>query len=435
MNNYAIDAGVLAVPDVNNLSLKEKATKYQEFKNNISVLQTILKPYKKDIKLFLFRGDVISLNRKVIPTNQIITEVRQLGQLGEKTYHGFHDLYDYYLDLVRALQKLITKNGNPKTENQKSNDLKFIHQKCTIIESHLDMTVNDIAGENNLETTHDLKTIYNDTGSIELFRKKLMFLAFLNRFIYLNSEINKLVINAEIPGDQIQVSIKIKTVNHHFLLDFIPKTGFTINKQPVEFCKFDEKHLRKHYKTLNTVEDAFLKAKSEFSGTLDFSDNIQNDLKKYQGTMDTLKKDYPKDSKVDNHVNECPNTLFDHLEALDKLVKYYRISQASNNIAINKRKPIMEKFRRIPNDMSTCYNDDILVCKKCSAFLRFCRYNCSGEDEKIEAKKDDKQFIIHLKPYSYSIDGRNNYIADLSLRIYFRWDTDKIQVGYIGKHL
>jgi hypothetical protein len=50
-----------------------------------------------------------------------------------------------------------------------------------------------------------------------------------------------------------------------------------------------------------------------------------------------------------------------------------------------------------------------------------------------------KQELLHraeiIDLTAIGIHGDNRNIADLSLRIYFRRDTDKIKVGYIGKHL
>jgi len=145
-----------------------------------------------------------------------------------------------------------------------------------------------------------------------------------------------------------------------------------------------------------------------------------------------LSKLYPGNLIIIKHIKECPYTLYDHLDSLDKLVRYFK---STKQIPINKRRSILNKFERKNNDKSTCYLDKEIVCKKCSAFLRFCRYDCSGEKATEERTIDGKLFQIHLKPYEYGKDGPNKDIADLTLRIYFRWDDDKIQVGYIGKHL
>jgi hypothetical protein len=241
-----------------------------------------------------------------------------------------------------------------------------------------------------------------------------------------------MIINSEIHKDRAKITANVSNVTHQFLIDDIPKHEFLIKEQIVELCKFDEKYLRRQ---IDTIENAISKAKENFCETLDFSDMAEESIVEYKNRMFKLKKLYPAHTaKIDRHIKECPNTLYDHLDSLDKLVKHYK---ATEHIMFNKRTALLDKYRKEEyiRRLNTCYSDEELVCKKCMAFIRFCRYDCSGEIARKEGIFNGKQYQIHLKPYSYSTDGVNRDIADLTLRIYFRWDGEKIQIGYIGKHL
>jgi hypothetical protein len=293
----------------------------------------------------------------------------------------------------------------------------------------MDMKINDIIIESTPICEPDIENISNELFSLNLFKRKVIFLAFLNRYIYLNGETNKMLSYPELPNNEINITTKANKVTHQFIIDDVPITHFTIDKQVVNICKFDTIIQRIQF---DTIEQAYLKAKKDFFGTLDFYNKVNESIKSYCKTMHILLKNMPNNLKLVNHIKECPYTLYDHLDSLDKLVKYYK---STRKISINKRKPILNKFIKKYNDKSTCYLENEIVCKKCSAFLKFCRYDCSGEKTTKERLIDDKLFQIHLKPYEYGKDGNNKDLADLTLRIYFRWDNDKIQIGYIGKHL
>ena len=420
MNNYTIDASIYSIPDVNNLSSEDKKKKYREFIDRISILYKILQPQKRDVKLYFFRKDIILLKNtyKLFKENKL-NDIRKLN-LGKEYISQFDNLYDFYL---RLMDNLITRGFDNNVTNK-------IYSKYITIESHINMNIKDINTESNPICEPDIDNISYDTSYLNLFKKKIILHAFLNHYVYLDNEINKLLSYPEVPDKEIKITAKVNEVTHQFVTDEIPKTKFIMNKQPVNFCRFDNSIIQR--KQLDTINQAYLKAKNDFFETLYFSNNVNDSIEIYNKTMLELSKLYPDKLIIMKHIKECPYTLYDHLDSLDKLVKYYRNTK---QIPINKRKPISNKFISKDNDKSTCYLNKKNVCKKCSAFLRFCRYDCSGETATEERIIDGKLFQIHLKPYVYGKDGTNKDIADLTLRIYFRWDNDKIQVGYIGKHL
>jgi hypothetical protein len=420
MNNYTIDASIYLIPDVNNLSLGDKTKKYREFINRIKTLQKTLQPFKNDMKLYFFQKDIkLLINTNKLFTKEILNELREL-KLGKKYNSQLNDLYDFYLRLIDNLKKRGYDVSGP------------IYSKYITIESHLEMNINNINIGNIPIYEPDIENISYNASILNLFKKKILLLAFLNKYIYLNSGINKLLCYPEIPHNELKLTVEVNEVTHQFLTDEIPKTNFVIDKQTIYSCKFDNSTIQR--KNFDTIDQAYLKAKEDFCETLVFSIKVKESIENYNDTMSKLSKLMPDNPKIQNHVRECPYTLYDHLDSLDKLVNYYRNTR---QIPINKREPILNKFKikNKDNDKSTCYSKKELVCRKCSAFLRFCRYDCSGETATEGRIIDGKLYQIHLKQYKYGKNGPNKDIADLTLRIYFRWDDDKIQVGYIGKHL
>jgi len=420
MNNFTIDASIYLMPDVNNLSLVDKTNKYREFIGRIMILQKILQQrYKKDVKLYFYQKDIkLMIKNNKLFTKEKLNELREIN-LGIKYNPQLEDLYKFYLDLIDNL----TSRGYDKVPDK-------IYSKYITIESHFEINLNNI--NIGSEPTYEpcIENISYDISYSNLFKRKMILHAFLNHYVYLNNEINKMLSYPELPNNEIKITAKINEIKHQFITNEIPKTKFIIDKQSVNFCKFDNSIIQR--KQFDTIEQAFIKAKDNFSETLNFSNNVNDSIEKYKNTMLELSKLYPYETIIKNHIKECPYTLYDHLDSLDKLVKYYK---STKNIPIKKRKPILIKFIRKYKDKSTCYMENETVCKKCSAFLRFCRYDCSGEAATEERTFDGKLFQIHLKPYEYGKDGSNKNISELTLRIYFRWDDDKIQVGYIGKHL
>ena len=417
MNNYTVDASIYSLPNVDVLPLEIKVKKYQEFISRIAILDSILKPEKNNIKLYFSRQEINLLRKeKKLLTKDKYNEIKRLGITT-------HQPIDYLLDSYTTLiEELLLKGFNGK-------DSKY--SKCKTIESHFCISSNDIEYESIAYTPGVEKN--NVLPSSKSFEKKMLFLAFLNRHIYYDSRANRIIMRDEISGNRTSLTANVKNISHQFIIDEIPKNNFVINEQAIEICKLDEYNIRKSF---STIEKTFSQAKKEFSNTLDFINTADKSIEEYTKTMECIKNkkfDAKIKLKIDKHITECPNTLYDHLDSLDMLVKYYNFTKMSNDMPINKRKPIMEKYIKIKNNKDTCYLENESICKKCCAFLAFCGYDCSGE--KQEKIIDGKKFRIHLKPYSYNKEGENKLIADLTLRIYFRWDNEKIQVGYIGKHL
>ena len=419
MNSYTIDTSIYSVPDVTDILVDEKIKKYQAFVDRIYILNNLLKPQNANIKLYFYRKDIKSLKkRQGLFTKDKLNEFKKLLCVKYNLYPLLDDLQEFYITLI---ENLITHGYEKKYEGDEKDYSRYI-----TIESHININTSDIEVINDIECEPPI----NNLSFLKDYNKKLAIHAFLNRYIYRDSGINKIVLNQEMSSNKIKLNANISNITHQFLIDDIPKTRFIINEQAIEFCRFEENFLRKQY---STIEDAFFQARIDFCNTLDFLDSVEKNIKDYQQTMNDLKEqcfDCEKYKKIADHMKECPNTLYDHLDSLDKLVKYYKDTK---DVPINKRRPIMEKYIQKYDDKSTCYKEKKPICRKCCAFLRLCRFRCSGE--KKENMFGGKKFNIHLKPYSYGTERNNKDIAALTLRIYFRWDTENIQIGYIGKHL
>jgi len=412
MNSYTIDASIYSLPDMNDLPQDERIKIYDDFLKNIYILKNICKHSKNDVKLYFFKNDILSIHRMQEKfKKENINKIRELSYKNNKSLI-IDDLLSFYTDLIIELLNNISDK----------NYLNRKYIKYIIIDLFTSMTINDISYRNNIQSEPDINDIYQNTFKTEDLKKKVIYFAFLNKYIYRNSGLNKLVVNKNIPNNRMQVNVKIINVKHKFLINDIPKNNFEINKQLIELYEYKKINDRKIF---DNIIESFNEAKNIFKDSLDFNEKVDKTIKEYNNNLFRLKKQYPENNAIKYHIVECPYTLYDNLDSLDRLLKYYKVTK--NNIAMNKRMPIMERF------IYNCYKHDEIVCKKCCALLRFYGYECSSEVSKESGRINNKQYRIHLKPYSYSID--KNFMAELSLRIYFRWDTDKIEIGYIGKHL
>jgi len=420
MNSYTIDASVYAIPNVDGLSNEEKVRKYEAFLDRISTLNSILRKEKKNIKLYFYREDIHALLKsKRLYIEDLLNEFTQLGIKRTPNLKNFAD------DQIDLIEDLVTKGYTVKESTNKA------YSKCMTIEFLLGLGIKTVNIKVADTPVYDpeIAFAFDNTYSAKDINGKLTLHAFLNRYIYHNNDINKLVVESANFNEKVLTSIKIDNISHQFQGVNIPKAPFSIDKQTIAFCKFEEKDLRK--KQFASIDEALSQAKIDFKNTLDFYDNVDKSIDAYKERMNDLMKTRPAfKNYINNHIKECPNTLYDFLDTLDKLVKYYN---ATINVPIRKRQPIMEKYTRQYDDESTCYREDEPICQKCCAFLSFCGYACSGE--KTGRTFNGKKFNIHLKPVSIGKDGNLKEVADLSLRIYFRWDTPKIEIGYIGQHI
>ena len=411
------------MPDTTIASQEEKILKYENFIENVRILhEGILNPKKYNLKkpnakIYYYREDI----KNISCIKEKFDELKQLIPKTNSNYYILKDLLGFYRDLLGDLQAKCDDKSDDK-----------IYWKYITVESHFNMELSNIEIEDNLVLEPNVDAISYNGSNSELFKRKLLLQAFLNQYIFLDNEMLKMIVKPDIYNNEIKITASVKNVKHEFLIEDIPKPPFKFNELSVIFIELDKANLIKQFETM---EEALFQAEADFGGTLNFTDYkhiIDMSIADYSETVDDMyKKSIRFKREINVHRKNCPNKLYDHLDSLNKLVKRNKLLKERN---IGKGDPMMEAYRNYYDDENKkyigCYEENEQVCRRCCAFLRICRYNCSPEAR--PKRIGNELFSTHLKPYRR---GKDKELAGLSLSIYFRWDSDKIKIGYIGKHL
>jgi len=422
VSNFLVDASVYALPVcIPENPDKEIVKLFEEYIDNLNILINLLFPYGDTsintfLKLnkFLFSSSDINL----LNNNKLILDRPNKGKLEKilitsKQRYYLHDLWSNFSSIINCLY---TKENNYSMEQINTIIQSPRPRRWRILEDYLD--VNDIEVTENSICDIDIRNNFKSIFLFDNLKKNLYMLTFLNYCIYKSSDITTIITASNENGFNLDINVnniihKFNNIQNKIWIS----NGFVKNKHIKNIKYGNFLSLRQVF---HTIESNRL-----FEGTLMFSKAIYDYIDEYESILtqllETSKKNVKKD--IEYYKTEYSNTIFDCLNGLDKLAKFIKI----NNIlhppqAISKNFFECEKWIK-----------DNEICKRCCCYLRLCGYNCSGENTK--RKIDDNYYIIHLKPYSYNIEGSEKHLADLTLRIYFRWDDDKIQVGYIGKHL
>jgi hypothetical protein len=274
-------------------------------------------------------------------------------------------------------------------------------EKLCTIESYIG--IDNIKINENNSFTPDITNEIQDINFIDNLKKNICKLSFLNEQVYKNHNITKIITNC--PEKKCNVNVSIQNIKHNF--NNIGCLNINISN-----CTIINHNLQTSVKrNFYSIDDALEKAENEFKNTIEYNNNIYVSIDEYEKNLAGLKY-------IEGYKREYPTIVYDCLDILDKLVKFHK-----HNGEINNPNYLSENFlcRSIGENE---------ICNRCRGYLRLCGFDCSTEDE--IRMFDGKPYKIHLKPYR-KMDGTKN--SEKSLRIYFRWDTDKIEVGYIGKHL
>jgi len=422
VSNYFIDASVYALPECIPEDPDEEIIKsYEKYIDNLNILINLLFPYgETSINKFLKVNQFLfsSSDLKFLSTKNLILDRPNKGKLEKilKNSNQRYYLHNLWSNFSSIINYLYTKEINYSVEQNNTLIQSPRPKRWRILEDYLD--VNNIeVKENNICDTN-IKNIIKSVPLFNNFKKNLYMLTFLNYCIYKSSDITTIITASS--ENEFKLNIDIKNVKHKFnniQNKILISNGFVKNKQIKKINFGDFLSLRQVF---NTIESNGL-----FTNTLVFNKTIYNYINEYEGILTRLFRTSEKNVKNDikYYKIEYANIVLDCLAALDKLVKFIKTDS------------ILQPPQAISQKFSECekWIRDNEICKKCCCYLRLCGYNCSGENTKREI--DDNYYVIHLKPYSYNIEGKEKHLIDLTLRIYFRWDNDKIQVGYIGKHL
>jgi hypothetical protein len=399
MSNYLIDASVYAlpkrIPDVPDAETVKSLEEYLESLNKLfELISSIDKNFKVNHFLFCKSDIGLLIDNKLFLDTGIKNTLRNI-KLQRKYKVRLDDLEKFMLNEIMQL-RWAGQDTKP--------------EKLCTIEAYLG--VDGIEVEESNRYTPDITKEISNTHLSDNLKKNISTLTFLNNKVYKNHNITRIITNA--PENECTVEVSIQKIKHNF--NNIECHDIIISNCNIINCNLQT--LKRH--GFSSIDVALENAKNDFKDTIEYSDKINESITEYKNILAKLRSGSGIDGivKIDNFKKEYPVIVYDCLDILDKLVKFYRVNGKPSN----------------PQPLSKKIKCDLIgknkICDKCCGYLRICGFDCSKENEKLII--DGKHYQIHLKPYT-KMEGTNN--SEKSLRIYFSWDTDKIEVGYIGKHL
>jgi hypothetical protein len=424
VSNYLVDASVYALPEsIPESPNKELANLYKEYINNLDLLIKFISPHEETkinkflkVNRFLFsRNDL-----KLLDDNNLEFSRPNKGKLEKilnncKEKYIVHDLWNWYSTLINYLY-----NKNKKEDDNSKQDTDYKQSpksgKLRIFEDYMGISKIDVKVNSPCEP--DLAKDIKNTCLSDNLRKNIYKLAFLNKCVYKTSDITSIITTSN--ENKCNLDISIENIDHKFNniqnRIWISK-GLVKNKNLYEIKS----------EKFTSIREMLNKILSEniFDATLTFSNTVKNSIDEYENKLSELLDKTSGDIKkdIEFYKIEYSDTVYDCLCILEKLVQFSKEDSAPIfSLPLSKNFEDCEKWIRC--------ND---ICKMCRGYLRICGYNCSGENTKREY--DGDLYVIHLKPYSENIESQEKHLVDLTLRIYFRWDNEKIKIGYIGRHL
>ena len=422
MSNYFIDASVYALPECIPEDPDEEIIKsYEKYIDNLNILINLLFPYgETSINKFLKVNQFLfsSSDLKFLSTKNLILDRPNKGKLEKilKNSNQRYYLHNLWSNFSSIINYLYTKEINYSVEQNNTLIQSPRPKRWRILEDYLD--VNNIeVKENNICDTN-IKNIIKSVPLFNNFKKNLYMLTFLNYCIYKSSDITTIITASN--ENEFKLDINVINVIHKFnnIQSKIWISKGLVKNKHIKNIKFG--NFLSLRQVFNNIESNGL-----FANTLVFNKKIYDYMDEYEGILNRLFE--ASDEYVKNDIGyfktEYLNIVFDCLHGLDKLAKFIETGS------------IIQPSQAISQNFSECEDwiKENEICKKCCCYLRLCGYNCSGE--KIKREIDNDLYVIHLKPYSWNEESKEKHLVELTLRIYFRWDDDKIKVGYIGKHL
>jgi hypothetical protein len=409
VSNYLVDASVYALPkQIQDKTDAETINLYEEYLENLNKLFEFIDLTSDDRNLkinhFLFCAKDIKLmiDNNLFLDDDILTKLRRIN-LQKKHKFRLENLGNFILNEISPLR---WKGKNIKPE------------KICSIENYIG--VDNISIKKDIFCVPDIAGGISNVNLADNLKKNIGILAFLNEKVYKSQDITKIITSNH--EKECSVNISILDITHNF--NNLERQN--INISDCTILNNDVRNLKKC--EFSSIDDALENARNNFKDTLEYSKNIYESIEEYEKILTKLRNDNNDIEKINKHKKEYPVIVYDCLYTLDKLVKYYKQNDKKHS----------------PQPLSRNFNcnsiGDNNICNKCRGYLRVCGYDCSDErkedlnNEKVKEARtiDDQLFQIHLKPYSKTEGAK---YSEKSLRIYFRWDTDKIKIGYIGKHL
>jgi hypothetical protein len=408
MGNYLIDTSIYTMPkqipdnpDVETVKL------FEEYLEHLNKLFEFIGLIDKNLKVnqFLFCRKGIEL---LLENNLFLDETNKKKlwsmEVDKKHKRRLDSLEKYFLGEIVRLRH-VGKQDNP--------------EKLCTVEAYIG--IGDIEINDNNSYVPDFTNKIPNINFSENLKKNICKLAFLNDKIYKGNDITQVITNKH--EKECNVNIFIKKINHNFN---------NIDCQNIEIsdCTILNNNIMSLEKyNFISINDVLAKVGDVFHDTIMYNNKIYESISEYENKLKKLRAEkYIDLEKIDNYRNEYPFVVFNCLDVLDKLVKFHRL-----NSKINDLKPLSKNFKC----RSIGENE---ICNKCRGYLRICGLDCVDEydyqltnlEEIRKRTIDGKLYQNHLRLYTVMRTGVYEY---LTLRIYFRWDTDKIEIGYLGNHL
>ena len=422
MSNFIVNSCVYTMPQsIPDLPDESVIKTFENYLDNLNILIDKIYPESLPTQLkentmithfyFLQEDIIFLLDNDLFLTNENIKKLKNF--IGDRYKPLVTDLRTNLLSTLEQLR------FGPRNKNSKRLDPE--PRYLNTVEKYLGIKYIE-ASENNPSAQDEL-TETNKISSPGIINKSIFILAFLNKFVLKQNDITKIMTD-NINIYNLNLKFSIKNIKHNF------------NNIAVSNCNIINQNL-KEYEPLNfdSIEKVLDICNTKFGETLEFLEsNVSNSINIYKNILKKMKKkyitnmDYEYLDTINAIEKNYPSLIYNCMEGLDKLVKYYN--------SCDKPRPELPisnifKCRTIGNES---------ICNKCLGYLRLCGYDCSPESEDdlkdskvIEERTFDGQlYTIHLKPYTFSIKSK---YEEASIRIYFTWDSEKIKIGYIGKHL
>jgi hypothetical protein len=443
MDNYSINASFYAYP----FQVKKSGIKGIEiYCDKIKQLyDLIFSKHPQYRRFFLFDND-LKLIRKIKELNLSMQDTSLINQIDQTLKeHGS-------LSRMRSAQYLfdmiISKISSKKYEYImfekwfNIEDVEFINNNYPSLPKEVNDEINN----------EDLK---------ENTLKNIAKIAYLNKYVYKSDILHNIILNNSISIQSIPVdtefNIKMTNwqgnqLNYNYKIKNAPLKNIIINNKNVNISTLNA-FINKNFKyKLGDWETALNAAKNHFKENLEFGLEVDASLIEYKNKIikESKKLFGANKQKFNEWMKEGPDTLYENLKALNDFIANGSIQKVTKNKderyhCCNTEKchgQVCHEYVKVLN-----YNCD-LKCEfleVCCSNIRYFGVDCVDEylihkknkDVEIDRTRTNSKgaksiYWIHLRPQNLNFDSPLGF---MSLRIHLRPLADKIEIGWIGRHL
>jgi hypothetical protein len=432
MVSYSIDASVYAFPFNKEILDHNDIINYLETISNLS--EVIFEKQPRDKKYYLFLRD-IELIDNCEDLNLIEQDISILDKILEST-DTFFNIRNVQLCIEKIFNRLLPTTSEDSEDNEE--DVDPLAKKI-IFENWFHIEDIDFKPGKKLSLPDEMnKKRYNEK-LLENTEKNMAKIAYLNKYVYKDENIHKLVLGCDIHAQ----SISITNTEFNIIMGNVPRSGgktYIIKDAPRQNISIKNQSISTS--TLETLvmsdpncpkrkwETVLNDAEKDFKH-LKIGPEVKANLEHYINTINVEKNKLPKYVKeIDKSIEECPSSIYENLKALNNFI------------------PVVSL---LPTRINT--NEQHYCCTKCEFYfncgsnIRFFGVDCCDESGGIKGdilaeadrkrKSSDGDYPIywtHLRPRSKLCDDD---LWFLTIRIHIRLllKENKIEIGWIGRHL